>query len=95
MLPVAPMAVSQNVALGALAALVPPAGMSVYEVRLIGTAAWTYSFTLAGAQVPVDSAVERQIPLQVRASTGLNDGTNIFVAGTGTLSVTYYGQPKA
>jgi uncharacterized membrane protein YgdD (TMEM256/DUF423 family) len=89
------MAVSQNVALGALAALVPPSDMSVYEVRLIGTAAWTYSFTAAGAQVPVEASAERQIPLQVRASTGLNDGTNLFVAGSGTLSVTYYGQPKS
>lgn len=94
MLPVAPMARTLDVALGAEAAVTPPTDIEVFAVDAKGTAAWSFGFETGADQYPVAANEEKHIPVQVRANNGNGDGTTLFVTGTGTLSLIFYGAPK-
>lgn len=94
MLPVAPMARTISMALGAATEVPVPADISVFEVRAIGDAAWNYGFSTSEPTVPVTANTERQIPLQIRSGQPDGHGDRLLVSGTGTLVIAFYGQPK-
>lgn len=95
MLPVAPMARTISMALGAAAEVPVPSDISVFEVRATGDAAWGYRFNSTEPAVPVLANAERQIPLQIHSGQADGLGNRLLVEGAGTLVIAFYGQPKS